>query len=132
MNTNTDSAAFTRLLDDLLWLHARGCNVDAGVRAAVDAMIAKSMDDIPWLRGRRCNSSDVLQEAMDAMIADHTEDANRYSDGSVVWESYDYENPPGYGPSSIRAALHLPPHRRTAERSQHTYRTKFLGCMQFV
>lgn len=81
---------------------------------------------------RGCDSDDVLAEAVDAMIADYTEDANHYSDGSVVWEWYDYENPPGYAPSSIRAALHLPPHRRTAERTHHTYRTKFLGGMQFV
>jgi hypothetical protein len=98
----------------------------------VDAMIADNLDAIPWLRGRGCDSDDVLAEAVDAMIADYTEDANHYSDGSVVWEWYDYENPPGYAPSSIRAALHLPPHRRTAERTHHTYRTKFLGGMQFV
>ena len=39
-NSNTDSAAHTRLIDDLLWLHARGPSND-GVRKAVDAMIAE-------------------------------------------------------------------------------------------
>jgi hypothetical protein len=51
-NTNTNSAAFTRLLDDLLWLHARGCS-----------------------------SADGLREAVDAMIADYTDDPDHYSDG---------------------------------------------------
>jgi hypothetical protein len=52
-------------------------------------MIADNLDAIPWLRGRGCDSDDVLAEAVDAMIADYTEDANHYSDGSVVWEWYD-------------------------------------------
>jgi hypothetical protein len=61
MNTNTDSAAYTRLLDDLLWLHARG------------------------------NPNDGLREAVDAMVADYTDDANRYSDGSEVLEFPGYD-----------------------------------------
>jgi hypothetical protein len=80
-NTNTKADAFTRLLDDLLWLH-----------------------------GRRC-SADGLQEAMDAMVACYTDDANRYSDGSVVFEWYE-EFPEYY--FSNKGELHLPPHRRTA------------------
>jgi hypothetical protein len=57
-NTNTDSAEFTRILDDLLWLHARG------------------------------NSDDGQREAVDAMIANYTDDPNHYSDGSPVGAEY--------------------------------------------
>ena len=59
MTTNTNSTAYTRLLDDLLWLHARG------------------------------NPDDGLREAVEAMLADYTDDANRYSDGSEVWKWYE-------------------------------------------
>lgn len=88
MTANTNSDAFTRLLDDLLWLHARG------------------------------PSNDGLREAADAMIADYTADANRYSDGSEVWEWYDEF--PGYY-FATKGALHLPPHRRTATSDKHIY-----------
>jgi hypothetical protein len=57
-NTNTKSTAFTRLLDDLMWLHGRG------------------------------NPDDGLREAVEAMVADYTDDTNRYSDGSEVWKWY--------------------------------------------
>lgn len=87
-NTNTNSTAFTRLLDDLLWLHGRG------------------------------NPDDGLREAVKAMIADYADDANRYSDGSEVWELYDEF--PGYY-FGTKGALHLPPHRRTATSDKHIY-----------
>ena len=80
-SANTRSDAYTRLLDDLLWIHARG------------------------------NHDDGLREAVAAMIADYTDDANRYSDGSVVFESY--EEFPGHY-FSTKGELHPPPHRRTA------------------
>jgi hypothetical protein len=43
-NTDTNSDAFIRLLDDLLWLHGRGSR--DGLREAVDAMIASYADDV--------------------------------------------------------------------------------------
>lgn len=42
------------------------------------------------------------------MIADYADDANRYSDGSEVWEWY--EEFPGYY-FATKGELHLPPHR---------------------
>ena len=53
-NTNIDLAAYSRLIDDLLWLHARGL------------------------------SNDGLQEAVDAMIAEYTANPDHYSDGSPI------------------------------------------------
>ena len=50
------------------------------------------------------------------MLADYTDDANRYSDGSEVWEWYDEF--PGYY-FATKGALHLPPHRRTATSDKH-------------
>ncbi len=84
MTTNTNSDAFTRLRDDLLWLHARA------------------------------NPDDGLREAVEAMIADYADDANRYSDGSEVWEWYGEF--PGYY-FAATGELHLPPHRRNAGNS---------------
>ena len=60
MTTNTNSDAFTRLLDDLLWLHARGSE-----------------------------ANDRLQGAVDAMIAEYTANGDQYSDGSPTGEEYD-------------------------------------------
>ena len=57
-NINTDSAGYTRLIDDLLWLHARG------------------------------QSNDGLQEAVDAMIAEYTANPDHYSDGSPIGAFY--------------------------------------------
>jgi hypothetical protein len=57
-NTNIDLAAYTRLIDDLLWLHSRG------------------------------NSNDRLQEAVDAMIAEYTANPHHYSDGSATGAEY--------------------------------------------
>jgi hypothetical protein len=57
-NTNTDSAAYTRLIDDLLWLYARGF------------------------------SNDGLWEAVDAMIAEYTANPEQYSDGSPIGAQY--------------------------------------------
>src|SRR6476620_5168152 len=57
-DTNTNSANFTRLVDDLLWLHARG------------------------------NSDDGLDTAVNAMIAEYTADPDHYSDGSPVGAEY--------------------------------------------
>ncbi len=57
-NTNTDMAARTRLIDDLLWLHARR------------------------------NSNDGLQEAVDAMIAEYTANPDHYSDESPIGALY--------------------------------------------
>jgi hypothetical protein len=88
MNTNTNSDAFTRLLDNLLWLHGRA------------------------------NPDDGLREPVEAMIADYADDANRYSDGSEVWEWYD-EFPGCY--FATKGALRLPPHRRTAISDKHIY-----------
>ena len=90
-----------QLLDDLLWLHA-------GPRAV-----------------------DGLQETADAMVDNYTNDPNRYSDGSVVWEDWTDDNPPGYSPPNPRAALHLPPHRRTEELAKHLFGHGFLGPMRF-
>jgi hypothetical protein len=59
MNPNADSAVFTRLLDDLLWVHARKWNDDDGLSTAVNAM-----------------------------IADYTPDPDHYSDGSPVGVDY--------------------------------------------
>lgn len=59
-NTNTNSAAFTRVVDDLLWLHAGGGSWD-----------------------------DAFRTAVESMVANYTADANSYSDGSVVWEEYE-------------------------------------------
>jgi hypothetical protein len=57
-NTNADSTAYTRLIDDLLWLHARG------------------------------HSNDGLREAVDAMIAEYTANPDQYSDGSPIGAQY--------------------------------------------
>lgn len=57
-NTNADSTAYTRLIDDLLWLHARG------------------------------HSNDGLREAVDAMIAEYTANPDHYSDGSPIGAQY--------------------------------------------
>jgi hypothetical protein len=57
-NAKTNSTAYTRLIDDLLWLHARG------------------------------PSNDGLREAVDAMIAEYTANPDHYSDGSPIGEQY--------------------------------------------
>jgi hypothetical protein len=57
-NTNIDVAGYSRLVDDLLWLYARG------------------------------NSNYGLQEAVDAMIAEYTANPDHYSDGSPIGEPY--------------------------------------------
>lgn len=57
-NTNTDVAGYSRLVDDLLWLYARG------------------------------NSNYGLQEAVDAMIAEYTANPDHYSDGSRTGAEY--------------------------------------------
>jgi hypothetical protein len=61
------------------------------------------------------------------MVADYTTEPTRYSDGSEVWEDYysDAERELGYAPPNPRAALLLPPHRRTKERPGHNYGFKF-------
>jgi hypothetical protein len=63
-NTNTGSASFIRLLDDLLWLHSRG------------------------------PSNDGLQKAVDAMIAEYTANPDYYSDGSPIGAEYIPYNAP--------------------------------------
>jgi hypothetical protein len=57
-NTDTNSAAFTRLVDDLLWVY-----------------------------GRKWSNRD-LSTGMDAMIAEYTGDPDHYSDGSPVGTEY--------------------------------------------
>jgi hypothetical protein len=92
MTTNTNSDAFTRLLDDLLWLHARGSE-----------------------------ANDRLQGAVDAMIAEYTANGDRYSDGSLTGEEYDpvWDDPDD--PNLYRLGSQfrpcLPPHRRTVASS---------------
>ena len=44
-NTNTDSAAYTRLVDDLLWMYSEYRTHAGGLDAAVDAMIAEYTAD---------------------------------------------------------------------------------------
>jgi hypothetical protein len=58
-NTNTDSAAYTRLLDDLLWMYSQNKTHAGG-----------------------------LDTAVDAMIVDYTADPDHYSDGSRVGGEY--------------------------------------------
>jgi hypothetical protein len=58
MTTNADLAAYTRLLDDLLWLHSRG------------------------------GSYDGPQESVGAMIAEYTANPDHYSDGSRTGAEY--------------------------------------------
>ena len=58
MTANANSDAFTRLRDDLLWLHSRG------------------------------PSNDGLREAVDAMIAEYTANPDHYSDGSPIGAEY--------------------------------------------
>lgn len=66
------------------------------------------------------------------MLADYTTDLNRYSDGSEVWEEdWTCDYPPGYSPPNPRAALNLPPHRRTADKPGHAYRHGLLTPMYF-
>jgi hypothetical protein len=95
MNATPDITPDTltrQLLDDLLWLYA-GSGIGEGLRDAVAEMLAD----------------------------DTTTQPNRYSDGPDVWEDWTCDYPPGYSPPNPRAALHLPPHRRTAERPGHAY-----------
>lgn len=82
-NSNTDSAAYTRLLDDLRWLHARKCASDGPTKAAC------------------------------LMLADYTDDPDRYSDGSPVKEEFDpaEDDPSLYFLASDFRPL-APPHRR--------------------
>jgi len=75
------------------------------------------LDDPKWLHARG-NPDDGLREDAAAMIAGHTDDPDHYSDGSSVFEWF--EEFPGHY-FATKGALHLPPHRRTAERSRHTY-----------
>jgi hypothetical protein len=96
MTTNTNSDVFTRLRDDLLWLHARGSK-----------------------------ANDRLQGVVDAMIAEYTADGDQYSDGSPTLEEYDpvWDDPDD--PSLYRLGSDirpcLPPHRRSvAPRSTVT------------
>jgi hypothetical protein len=53
-NTNTDSAAYTRLLDDLLWMYSRNQAHTGGLETAVDAMIAEyTADPVHYSDGSR-------------------------------------------------------------------------------
>jgi hypothetical protein len=85
-----------------------------------DTLTRQLLDDLLWLHACSC-IEEGLQDAMAAMLADYTDDPNRYSDGSEVWEDWTDALPPGYSAPNPRAALYLPPHRRTAERPGHTY-----------
>ena len=85
---NTDRAALTRLIDDLLWMyHSSG-------------------------KGRGVSWEEW--EAVQEMITDYTIDSQHYSDGSPVGGEYIPDDVPNvivFGPFP-------PPHRRTAEEQR--------------
>ena len=60
MSTTNESADFTRLRDDILWLYA----------------------------AQGCSPTDGLRVAVDAMIAEYTADSDHYSDGSRIGAEY--------------------------------------------
>ena len=85
---NTDRAALTRLIDDLLWMyHSSGKGLG-----------------VSWEEW----------EAVQEMITDYTIDSQHYSDGSPVGGEYIPDDVPNvivFGPFP-------PPHRRTAEEQR--------------